>query len=108
VSTLVIVIVAVGCILAVLAALAYLGWKVSRAVRTGLRVSRTNRAAVDRISRDAAEASAKADALSRNGAVAASAVEHLRVALARLSVSTGALVEAQEPLAKLRAVFTKK
>jgi hypothetical protein len=96
-SNLVLWIVLGVCALAVLGALAYLGLRGYRLVRTGMRVSRGTGAQAKQLAERAAAVQAKAAVLAETGGRLGEDATGLQTALARLTILISAITEARAP-----------
>jgi predicted NBD/HSP70 family sugar kinase len=96
-SNLVLWIVLAACALAVLGALAYLGLRGYRLVRTGMRVSRGTGAQAKQLAEKAAAVQAKAAVLAETGEWLGEGATGLQTALARLTILISAITEARAP-----------
>jgi hypothetical protein len=96
-SNLLLLIVLAACAAAVIGALAYLGLRGYRLVRTGMRVSRGTGAQAKQLADKAAAVQAKAAVLAETGGRLGENATGLQTALARLVILVSAITEARAP-----------
>jgi hypothetical protein len=106
-SNLVLLVVLAVCALAVIGALAYLGLRAYRLVRTGMRVSHETGERAKQLTDRTAAAQAKAAVLAETGGKLGENATGLQSALARLMVLTSAISEARTPWQSVARLLRK-